>query len=280
MVGARTDVELRERTAKSFAYEWERFGDLRPEWRQNFVDYLRPLSPQWLKGKRVLDVGTGSGRHSRQAAELGAEVVAVDVGDAIDVARRNLPPEVLTVQADAEKLPFAEESFDLVMSIGVLHHLPDPAGALRSIARQARPGGLVHVYLYWEPPWRWHRAILKAVTGVRCVTVRMPHRLLHGLCYPLAGVLLLGVVLPYRALRNRQRLRGLAEAMPLKAYADYPFGVLVNDQFDRLSAPIEHRYTKAEVQEMLLDAGLEDARVVANNGWVGSARRPDHGLEA
>jgi 2-polyprenyl-3-methyl-5-hydroxy-6-metoxy-1,4-benzoquinol methylase len=280
MVGDRADADVRERTAKSFAYEWERFGELRPEWHRNFLDYLRPLSPRWLEGKRVLDVGTGSGRHARQAAELGAEVVAVDLGGAIDVARRNLPQKVLTVQADAEELPFAEGSFDLVMSIGVLHHLPDPAAALRSIARYARPGGLVHVYLYWQPPWRWHRALLKAVTGVRRVTLRMPHPLLHVLCYPLAAALLLAAVVPYRALRKRHRLRFLAEAMPLKAYADYPFAVLVNDQFDRLSAPIEHRYTDVEVRAMLLEAGLEDVRVVPNNGWVGSARRPDHGSEA
>ncbi len=274
MVGDRAAAEVRERTAQSFAYEWERFGDLRPEWRQNFFDYLRPLSPEWLEGKRVLDVGTGSGRHARQAAELGADVVAVDVGDAIDVARRNLPPEVLTVQADAQELPFAAESFDLVMAIGVLHHLPDPAAALRSIARCARPGGLVHVYLYWQPPWRWHRAVLKAVTGARRLTVRMPHRLLHALCYPLAAGLLLVAVMPYRALRKRSRLHRLAEAMPLKTYADYPFTVLVNDQFDRLSAPIEHRYEAAEVERMLVAAGLEEIQVVANHGWIGHGRRP------
>ena len=104
----------------------------------------------------------GSGRHSFHAAAAGAQVVAVDLGDAIDVARRNLPPSVLTVQADAEALPFEPGSFDLVMSIGVLHHLPDTERALGSIARYAKPGGHVHVYLYWVPERRWHRAVLRA----------------------------------------------------------------------------------------------------------------------
>lgn len=267
-------ADVRAKTAESFAYEWGRFGELRPEWRKNFEDYLRPIEPSWLKGKRVLDVGTGSGRHAREAAERGAEVVAVDLGEAIEVARRNLPPEVLTVQADAEQLPFEPDSFDMVMSIGVLHHLPDPAAALRSIARYVRPGGFLHVYLYWRPPYRWHRAVLGLVSAVRRGTVRLPHGLLLGLCYPLAAALHLLVVLPYRTLRHRDTFRSLAEALPLKTYADYPFGVLVNDQFDRLSAPIEHRYEAAEVEAMLVAAGLEEVQVVANHGWIGHGRRP------
>ena len=146
----------------------------------------------------MLDVGAGSGRHSAQAAAAGANVVAVDLGDSIDVARRNLPPEVLTVEADAEDLPFEPGSFDFVMAIGVLHHLPDPARALRAIARFARPGGHVHVYLYWWPESRLQRTVLRGVAAARRLTVRLPHRLLHLACYPLAAALLLMVVAPYR----------------------------------------------------------------------------------
>jgi hypothetical protein len=104
------------------------------------------------------------------------------------------------------------------------------------------------------------------------VTVRLPHRLLHALCVPLAAVLALAFVWPYRLLRRIPRLRRLAEAFPLKTYADYPFGVLVNDQFDRLSAPLERRYTRADVHAMLEEAGLSDVQVLANHGWVGDGR--------
>jgi len=87
------EAALSHRTAASFAYEWERFGVLRAEWAKNFADYLRPHTPQSLAGKTVLDVGTGSGRHAFHAAQAGADVVAVDLGASIDVARRNLPPQ-------------------------------------------------------------------------------------------------------------------------------------------------------------------------------------------
>ena len=62
--------------------------------------------------------------------------------------------------------------------------------------------------------------------------------------------------------------------MPLKTYADYPFSVLVNDQFDRFSAPLERRYTADEVRGALTAAGLEDLVVLPNHGWVGDERRP------
>jgi ubiquinone/menaquinone biosynthesis C-methylase UbiE/uncharacterized protein YbaR (Trm112 family) len=267
---AHDDVKLR--TAESFAYEWQRFGALRDQWRKNFADYMRPHSPESFAGRLLLDVGTGSGRHAFHAAELGARVVAVDIGRSIDVARANLPGGVLTVQADAERLPFEAGTFDFVMSIGVLHHLPDPERALGRIVPLARPGGHVHLYLYWVPEQAWHARVLRAVSAVRRVTVRLPHRLLHALCVPLAAALALTVVWPYRLLRRVPRLRRVADALPLKTYADYPFGVLVNDQFDRFSAPLERRYARAEVEAMLQCAGLTDVSVIANHGWVGDGQ--------
>ena len=267
------EAAVKQLTADSFAYEWEQFGGLREEWSKNFADYMQPHSVASLAGRELLDIGTGSGRHSFHADRAGARVVAVDLGVSIDVARRNLPTSVLTVQADAEVLPFETESFDLVMSIGVLHHLPDPDRALRSIVQYARTGGHVHVYLYWVPEQRWHRRVLSLVTAVRKVTVRLPHRLLHVLCYPLAAALLVAAVAPYRALSRRPRSRRLANGLPLKTYADYPFSVLVNDQFDRFSAPLERRYTAEEVRDEFAAAGLDDVVVLPNHGWVADGLR-------
>jgi ubiquinone/menaquinone biosynthesis C-methylase UbiE/uncharacterized protein YbaR (Trm112 family) len=271
------EAEVRRRTAESFAYEWEHFGQLRSEWERNFRDYLRPHLPESLRNRLVLDVGAGSGRHSHEAHRLGARVVAVDVGDAIHVARRNLPADVLTVQADAEELPFEDASFDLVMSIGVLHHLPDPRRALNSLARLVRPGGYIHIYVYWTATHRWHRFLLRLVTAARRVTTRMPRPLLRALCYPIAVTLFAAFVLPYRVTRHAPGLERVAGGFPLKAYADYPFRVCVNDQFDRFSAPLEWRFAAEEVEEMLQTAGFINVVVLANDGWIGSGRRPSTG---
>jgi glycosyltransferase involved in cell wall biosynthesis len=268
---------VKRRTADSFAYEWGRFGRPNDYWVRNFREYMQPHGPEFLQGRLLLDVGTGSGRHAVEAARMGARVVAVDLGRSIDVARANLPPNAVTVQADAEQLPFARESFDVVTAIGVLHHLPDPEAGLRAITPFAKPGGIVHIYLYWVPEHGWHRRVLSLVRAARQVTVRMPHRLLHALCYPLAAVLFATIVAPSRALRFRRRGKGITEALPLKAYADYPFSVLLNDQFDRFSAPLERRYRRDEVHAMYRRTGLEEVSVLPNNGWVADGKVPIKG---
>jgi ubiquinone/menaquinone biosynthesis C-methylase UbiE/uncharacterized protein YbaR (Trm112 family) len=276
--GPDEERDIRQRTADSFAYEWKQFGGLRDEWRKNFLDYMQPLDPSWFDGKLVLDAGGGSGRHSFHASQLGARVAIVDFGRAIDVARQNLPKSVLTVQADVEYLPFDHQQFDMVACIGVLPCVPDPERTFKRLVPFARPGGRVHIYAYWIPPKRWHQRILEGVTATRHVTTRMPHWLLHALCYPIAGVLYTLVVIPYKIARSRPMLARLADQLPLKTYADYPFGVCVNDQFDRLSAPIENRHSREEVKSWYDAAGLEEVAVIPNHGWVGDGRRPqaDH----
>lgn len=268
--------ERRVATAQSFGYEWTHFAAMRPEWERNFLDYMAPHGPEFFRGKRVLDGGSGSGRHAYYSAHFGAEVWAVDLGEAVEVTKRNTAKfdSVQVVQADLHQLPFAEESFDFVYSIGVLHHLPDPEAVFRQLLRYLKPGGEAQIYLYWKPEGQpVKRALLSAVTAVRQVTTRLPHPLLHSLSYPAAAAAFAGFVWPYLVLRQ-VGLTAWAERLPLKQYADYPFSVCVNDQFDRFSAPIEYRYTRAEVTGWLERAGLEAITVRPNFGWCATGRKP------
>ncbi len=265
------------RTAASFGFEWQRFHHFRTEWEANFLGYMQPHDREFFRGKRVLDAGCGTGRHAYFAAAAGADVTAVDLSDAIDVARRNTESigSVRTIQADLYDLPFAPESFDVVYSIGVLHHLPEPEGAFRNLLRYLKPGGEARIYLYWWPEKQPVKsALLHAVTALRAVPTRLPHDLLYWLSYPLAAAAFGGFVLPYRALKRLPGCDRWAEGMPMRQYARYPFQVCVNDQFDRFSAPLENRYTQAEVFGWLERAGLDDRQVLPNWGWLGVGKKP------
>jgi SAM-dependent methyltransferase len=103
-------------------------------------------------GARLLEVGCGMGTDLLQFARGGAQVTGVDLTPrSIDISRRHF--EVYGVSgdfaiSDGENLPFADGSFDVVYSNGVLHHTPDTAGSVREVHRVLRSGGLARVMLY------------------------------------------------------------------------------------------------------------------------------------
>jgi SAM-dependent methyltransferase/uncharacterized protein YbaR (Trm112 family) len=279
LAGQRATEGVDERvaaTARSFGYEWTHFPEMRAEWKRNFEDYFAPHTAESFQNKKILDAGCGTGRHSFYAAKNGADVWAVDLGQAVEVARKNNEDDqrVRVLQADLGRLPFRHEEFDFVYSIGVLHHLPDPESAFRNLIRYVKPGGWIHVYLYWQPEGQpVKRAMLAATTLLRKITTRIPHRLLYGLSYPAAATAFAALVWPYQFL-SACGFKEAAERLPMKQYARYPFRVCVNDQFDRFSAPIEYRYTEREVRDWFERAELEAVVVRPNFGWCATGQKP------
>ena len=111
------------------------------------------------KDLAVLEVGCGLGTDGAQFAKAGAHYTGIDLTDAaIDLAKRRF--ELFQLRgnfrvADAERLDFPDNSFDLVYSHGVLHHTPDTAAAVREIHRVLRPGGKAVVMLYHRDSYNY-----------------------------------------------------------------------------------------------------------------------------
>lgn len=146
------------RTRDSFGYEWT---ELYPEHghttaealaeRDIFLEYTRTV-PSEFHSRLVLDAGCGNGRYAKLANDWGARVVAVDISAAVDIAAHNLAgrPDVDVVSADLFKLPFRADLFDIVYSVGVLHHTPDAAGAFRAIQPLVAPGGFFSIFVHGQ----------------------------------------------------------------------------------------------------------------------------------
>ena len=107
------------------------------------------------RGLKVLEIGVGMGADYLEWLKAGALATGVDLSDiSLRNARRRCllagyQPDLRV--ADAEHLPFADESFDLVYSYGVMHHSPDTQTCLREAWRVLRPGGRMRVMLYHHP---------------------------------------------------------------------------------------------------------------------------------
>lgn len=108
---------------------------------------------------KVLEIGCGLGTDGAQFAEAGADYTGVDLTDAaVELARKRfelygLPGRFLT--ADAENLDFADGSFDLVYSHGVLHHTPETQKAINEVHRVLRPGGRAVVMVYHRDSYNY-----------------------------------------------------------------------------------------------------------------------------
>ena len=273
--GEKHAASIEAETARSFGYEWHRFPEMYAEWEKQFLNYMQPHAADFFPGKKILDAGCGNGRFAYYAAKYGAEVWAIDLGPAVEVARHNTQSRnVHVVQADLHDPPFALESFDFIYSIGVLHHLPNPEAAFQNLLRFLKPGGIVQIYLYWKPEQRPIKAaMLSGVAAARRLTTRLPHGAVYALAYPTAMAAFTFFVWPYRILRRVPLFNRVAEDIPLKQYAALPFRVCVNDQLDRFSAPIENRYTRQDVQNWLARASLEAPSVGENFGWIATGRK-------
>jgi SAM-dependent methyltransferase/uncharacterized protein YbaR (Trm112 family) len=272
-------IRAQRDTARSFGYEWQAFSEMLPEYEANFRWYFeRFAAPESFKDALVLDAGCGTGRHTFYMARSGArEVVAMDFSQAIEVAAYNNRenPNTHFVQADIYHPPFPPRTFDFLYSLGVLHHLPDPEKGFRQLLPLLREDGFLNIYLYWnlEGEPRWRRVALSGVTQVRRLTTRLPHALLKKLSWLIAAGFEVGLVTPARTLERFAATRPLAERVPLGHYRKYSFRVLYTDQFDRFSAPIENRYSRAEVAAWFEHAGLKDVRILGGQGWRASGRR-------
>jgi SAM-dependent methyltransferase len=115
------------------------FGD----WAPHLVD-----AAGISRGRRVLDVACGTGVAARAAADAGAIVIGLDLNEAMLAVARRLRPDIEWRQGDVAALPFEDDSFDAVLCQSALMFFPDPARALREMARVSTRDGTVAVQVY------------------------------------------------------------------------------------------------------------------------------------
>ena len=268
------------RTADAFAWHGREFAEVLPEHEQHFLDVIAPRDREFFEGKLVLDAGCGPGRHALFAARFGArEVWAVDLGDAVEAAQRLAAGEqgLHVLQADLLEPPFnpgtGERGFDFIFSLGVIHHLDDPAAAVRALARLLRAGGELFVWVYAREGNALARYLIEPI---RRVTTRLPPRTLRMLTLPAAIALHALVKLVYGPLHDTRLGRRLPARGHFEPLAGFSFRRNRGVVADQLVAPQTRYVREAELREWLEAAGLEVVEITSRNGnsWRARGRRP------
>lgn len=105
-----------------------------------------------LVGKTVLEAGCGAGRFTEPLLQKGAVLVSADMSSAVEVNLENFPnsDHHLVIQADINDMPYADESFDVVICLGVIQHTPDPGQTIASLYQLVKKGGwlIIDHYTY------------------------------------------------------------------------------------------------------------------------------------
>jgi SAM-dependent methyltransferase len=253
------------KTVASFGDEWSRFDQLGmslEEAEKAFNEYFAVFPWESLPAAAEgFDMGCGSGRWARWVAPRVGRLHCVDPSKALDVARKHMATfdNVVFHQASVDDTPIELDSQDFGYSLGVLHHVPDTEAAIKSCVGLLRPGAPLLLYLYYALDNRpgWFRALWCLSDAFRRVVCRLPAGLKHWVTDVIAAL----VYLPLARLSSFLEGLGIeVDPIPLSYYRKHTFYTMRTDARDRFGTPLEQRFSREQIEVMMLKAGLVDIR--------------------
>lgn len=268
------------RTVEGFGKEWAAFDQTHftgEEYQRVFDSYFSLFPFDELPANAEgFDLGCGSGRWAAGFAPRVGRLHCIDPArEALAVARRRLA-EVANVDfhlASADRIPLADDSQDFGYSLGVLHHIPDTARALADCVRKLKPGAPFLVYLYYSFDNRpaWFRATWRVSDSARKVISRAPFAVRKTVTTMIAALVYWPLA---RSALLVESLGRDPSNIPLSAYRHLSFYTMRTDALDRFGTRLEQRFSRKQIEQMMLGAGLTDIRF--RDGvpyWVACGRR-------
>ena len=254
---------LHDATVKGFGNEWEYFNQssLNPyERKAIFQDYFGIFPWDILPENPVgFDLGCGSGRWAILVSDMVSHLNCIDPSKkALEVAKKNLSSKknVDFLLASVDAIPLPDNSQDFGYSLGVLHHIPNTSSALESCVKKLKPGAPFLLYLYYAFD---NRSILYRVVWYFSDLIR---RIIYILPEPIKRRLtdIIAVTVYYTLARFSLFLEFVginSEQIPLSYYRNKSFYTMRTDARDRFGTPLEQRFNKTQIRQMMTDSGLD-----------------------
>ena len=253
---------VHKETVKGFGDEWKRFdqkGLIADDRKRILVDYFSIFPWDKLPPNPTgADIGCGSGRWALEVAPKAGCLIAVDASsDAMQVAKDNLSAfsNVQFDNSSVDNMDIEDGSLDFAYSLGVLHHVPDTAAAIKAVSKKLKQNAPFLLYLYYAFDNRgflyvglWYISDL-----IRTMVSRLPYFLRYLISQMLAAC----IYWPFAKIAQLLHRYGICpRSWPLEYYHDKPFYVMRTDALDRFGTRLEQRFSKAQIEKMLLDAGF------------------------
>lgn len=251
-----------EATVEDFGREWQKFDQSKfdeAEARQIFDAYFAVFPWNLVTDESEgFDLGCGSGRWARFVAPRVGRLHCVDASSAaLEVAKRNLArlDNCEFYLAYVGQMPLPVGSMDFGYSLGVLHHVPDTLAGIRSAAALLKPGAPFLLYLYYALDNR--SPLFKALWRLSNVARRIIGRLPFKIKVTITTLIAIFVYFPLaRAGLLFEKLQVRVDGFPLSFYRHRSFYVMKTDALDRFGTRLESRYTRIEIEQMMLKAGF------------------------
>ena len=249
------DEEIAPSIAKDIQYtfgeEWKTYNKILPQHQKEFKLYFDLIDLEALESKRICDLGCGIGRWSYFLKDIAKEIVLVDFSESIFEARKNLSESdnIIFIMADILDLPFQDDTFDFIFSLGVLHHIPSPA--LQSVRKLSNLAPEFLVYLYYALDNRGilYKLIFYLVDLIRNLISNITSSTTRKI---LTEILMWQLYIPTIFVGKIMSMLGVnASKVPFYSiYGHMNLGRIRQDVYDRFFTRIEQRVTKKEIQKL------------------------------
>ena len=253
---------LDKKTIESFGDEWVYFDQSnlkKKEVYKIFKSYFSIFPFNKIsKSSEGFDMGCGSGRWAQFVAPKVGLLHCIDPSVAIHVAKKNLKKfkNIKFHQKSLDKNDLKPNSQDFGYSLGVLHHVPNTALAMKSCVKLLKPGApfLIYIYYSFENRPSWFKFLWLISNSIRLLVCRLP----KFLKFLISEFIALLVYYPIARFALMIKKFGYNfKNFPLSAYHNKSLYVMRTDARDRFGTPLEKRFTKKEIYKMMQKSGLE-----------------------